>query len=158
MPKTSAGLLMYRMREGALEVLLAHPGGPFFRNKDDGAWTLPKGEVEPDEAPLDCARREFLEETGIVAEPPFIALGEVKQKGGKRVLAWAFRGEYDAVTPPPSNTFELEWPPRSGRRATFPEIDQLVFFDLPRAHVKMNAAQLALIDRLSAALEAQSDK
>lgn len=156
MAKNSAGLLMYRVREGALEVLLAHPGGPFFRNKDEGAWTLPKGEVEPDEAPFDCALREFQEETGIVPTPPFIALGEVRQKSGKRVLAWAFAGAYDAVAPPPSNTFELEWPPRSGRRVSFPEIDQLVFFDLSAARAKINAAQVVLLERL--ALAVQSDK
>ena len=158
MAKTSAGLLMYRVQDGGLEVLLAHPGGPFFRNKDDGAWTLPKGELEPDEAPLDCARREFLEETGVLAEPPFLALGEVRQKGGKTVIAWAFEGVYDAIAPPPSNTFELEWPPRSGRRMTFPEIDRLVFFGLSRAREKINPAQAALLDRLEAALSGQSDK
>jgi predicted NUDIX family NTP pyrophosphohydrolase len=158
MAKTSAGLLMYRVQDGGLEVLLAHPGGPFFRNKDDGAWTLPKGELEPDEAPLDCARREFLEETGVLAEPPFLALGEVRQKGGKTVIAWAFEGVYDAIAPPPSNTFELEWPPRSGRRMAFPEIDRLVFFGLSRAREKINPAQAVLLDRLEAALSGQSDK
>lgn len=152
MAKVSAGLLMYRVRAGALEVLLAHPGGPFFRNKDEGAWTLPKGEVEEGEEPLACARREFQEETGIVAEPPFVSLGEVRQKAGKRVFAWAFQGEYDAVEPPPSNTFELEWPPKSGKRVKFPEIDRLAFFGIEAAKGKINQAQTALIERLAASL------
>ena len=149
----SAGLLMFRFVEGALEVLLAHPGGPFFRNKDLGSWTLPKGLVEPGEDPLACARREFHEETGIVpAASGYLALGEIKQRGGKRVHAWAFEGAWDGAGPPPSNTFELEWPPKSGRRATFPEIDQLAFFDLPSARAKILAAQAEFIDRLLSAL------
>ena len=149
----SAGLLMYRVVDGALEVLLAHPGGPFFRNKDLGAWTLPKGLIEPSEDPLACARREFQEETGIVpAASAYLALGEIKQRGGKRVTAWAFEGTYDGAGPPASNTFELEWPPKSGRRATFPEIDRLAFFDLSTARTKIVAAQAELLDRLVAAL------
>ena len=149
MAKVSAGLLMYRRREGALEVLLAHPGGPFFRNKDAGAWTLPKGEVEEGEQALACALREFREETGIpVATTELLTLGEIRQRGGKRVLAWAFEGEWDGSGPPPSNTFEIEWPPRSGKRASFPEIDRLAFFPLAEARTKILAAQAELLDRL----------
>jgi predicted NUDIX family NTP pyrophosphohydrolase len=153
--KTSAGLLMYRhdLATGAVSVLLAHPGGPFFRNKDDGAWTLPKGELEGDEEALACALREFREETGIAPRgAALIALGEVRQKGGKRVLAWAFEapaGELDLSALPASNTFELEWPPRSGKRQSFPEIDKLGLFPLAAARVKILPAQAAFLDRLS---------
>lgn len=153
MPQVSAGLLMFRVVEGALEVLLAHPGGPYFRNKDFGAWTLPKGLVEPGEEPIACALREFREETGI--EPTaasYLPLGEVRLKSGKRVHAWAFEGDWHGEGPPPSNTFEVEWPPKSGRMATFPEIDRMAFFDLDTARAKILAAQAPLIDRLEAAL------
>jgi predicted NUDIX family NTP pyrophosphohydrolase len=154
MSKESAGLLLYRLREGALEVLLAHPGGPYFRNKDEGAWTLPKGERENDEEPLACALREFREETGIVLDDalPIIPLGEIKQRAGKRVFGFACEGDFAGEGPPESNTFEIKWPPRSGLRATFPEIDQLTFFDLPRARTKLLAAQLPFLDRLLSAL------
>ena len=146
---------MYRLREGELEVMLAHPGGPFFRNKDDGAWTLPKGELAEGEDPLVCARREFLEETGLdPGQATLRPLGEIKQRGGKRVLAWAFEAASDLtlLNPPPSNTFELEWPPRSGRRASFPEVDQVAFFSIAQARVKLLAAQAELLDRLLANL------
>lgn len=147
--KVSAGLLMYRVGANGLEVLLAHPGGPFFRNKDDGAWTLPKGEVAEGEEPLACARREFREETGIEpGEGPFLPLGEIKQRGGKRVYAWAFMGDYRGEGPPPSNAFELEWPPRSGRRESFPEIDRLELFTLAEARRKILPAQVELLERL----------
>jgi len=155
---TSAGLLMFRRPAGAdsLVVLLAHPGGPFFRNKDAGAWSIPKGELEASEDALACARREFREETGIEpGEAVLFALGEVRQKGGKRVLAWAFEappGELDLTVLPASNTFELEWPPKSGKRQTFPEIDKLAFFTLEEAHVKILSAQSELLDRLAALL------
>lgn len=149
--KKSAGLLMYRRAAGRLQVLLAHPGGPFWRGKDDGAWTLPKGEYEPPEEPLDAARREFAEETGFVASPPFLALGEVAQKSGKRVLAWAFAGEADPAQLR-CNTFEMEWPPRSGRRQSYPEIDRVEWFALDDARRKIIAAQLPLLERLEAAL------
>jgi predicted NUDIX family NTP pyrophosphohydrolase len=154
MSATSAGVLLYRVREGALEVLLAHPGGPYFRNKDLGAWTLPKGELEGDEPPLVCALREFREETGIALDEAgqLIALGEVKQRGGKRVFAFACEGDFHADRPPPSNTFEIEWPPHSNKRASFPEIDRLEFFDLPAARLKILDAQSAFLDRLLAAL------
>ncbi|MDB4990288.1 MAG: hydrolase [Myxococcaceae bacterium] len=159
--KTSAGLLMYRLREAELQVLLAHPGGPYFRNKDEGAWTIPKGELAENEAAEACAVREFREETGIdAAGSELYALGEIKQRGGKRVLAWAVSARADLVLldPPPSNTFELEWPPRSGKRASFPEIDRLAFFPLPLARQKILTAQAELIDRLIALLNTQTDK
>ncbi|MDB4972640.1 MAG: hydrolase [Myxococcaceae bacterium] len=153
--KTSAGLLVYRTRDDVLQVLLAHPGGPFFRNKDEGAWTLPKGELVEGEDPRACAVRELREETGVdAAAAELIALGEVKQKGGKRVLAWASAASEDLtlVDPPPSNTFELEWPPRSGKRVSFPEIDRAQFFALDEARRKILPAQAELLDRLELAL------
>src|SRR5205814_1975328 len=119
MPRVSAGLLMYRICDGSLQVLLAHPGGPFFKNKDEGAWSIPKGEVEPDEDLLKTAQREFEEETGVVPTAPFIALSPITQKGGKLVHAWAFEGNCDpgAIV---SNTFMMEWPPKSKRQMEFP--------------------------------------
>jgi predicted NUDIX family NTP pyrophosphohydrolase len=145
---------MYRVREGALEVLLVHPGGPLWAKKDLGAWSIPKGEVDPGEELLLAARRELREELGVEAEGPFLALGSVTQKGGKRVHAWAFAGDCDpgAVR---SNTLEMEWPPRSGRRATFPEVDRAEFFGLAAARAKLNPAQAALLDRLAAELAKQ---
>jgi predicted NUDIX family NTP pyrophosphohydrolase len=150
--KKSAGLLMYRRAPGGvLEVLLAHPGGPFWLNRDEGAWTLPKGEYEEPEEPLDAARREFAEETGLEPSPPFVPLGEVRQKSGKRIRAWAFEGAFD-----PSqlrcNTFEIEWPPRSGRMQKFPEIDRVEWFTAQEARRKINEAQATLLDRLEQAL------
>lgn len=148
----SAGLLMYRRQStGALQVLLAHPGGPFWRGKDDGAWTLPKGEYEAPEQPLDAARREFTEETGFEASGPFLPLGEVVQRSGKRIAAWAFAGECDPAQLR-CNTFEIEWPPRSGRRQSFPEIDRVEWFGLEEARRKMNPAQAVLLDRLEGAV------
>jgi predicted NUDIX family NTP pyrophosphohydrolase len=149
--KRSAGLLMYRRRDGELQVLLAHPGGPFFRNKDEGAWTLPKGEYEDPESPLDAAQREFVEETGFAAVPPFIPLGEVVQKSGKRIQAWAFAGECDPAGLQ-CNDFEIEWPPRSGRRQSYPEIDRVEWYGMAEARRKVNPAQRMLLDRLEAAL------
>ena len=153
--KKSAGLLMYRRAGGKLQVLLAHPGGPFWRAKDDGAWTLPKGEYEAPEEPLDAARREFTEETGFEASPAFLPLGEVVQKSGKRILAWAFAGEFDPARQR-CNTFEMEWPPRSGRRQSYPEIDRVAWFTLEDARRKMNAAQVPLLERLEDALNASA--
>jgi predicted NUDIX family NTP pyrophosphohydrolase len=153
MPKVSAGLLMFR-RLGGLELFLVHPGGPFFRNKDDGAWSIPKGELEEDDEPLRRARLEFQEETGFEApEEGLLELGEIRQKGGKRVIAWAFEGDLDpgAIR---SNTFELEWPPRSGRRRAFPEIDRADFFSPEIARRKLNPAQAELVTRLEQELEA----
>ena len=145
-PKQSAGLLMYRHR-GALEVLLVHPGGPFWRDRDAGAWTLPKGEFTGGESALDAARREFVEETGVTPEGPFLALTPVRQKAGKLVHAWAFRGDCDPgkLT---SNSFTMEWPPRSGKLASFPEVDRAEFFTIPAAQGKINPAQLALLAEL----------
>ena len=142
---------MYRRCGGALEVLLVHPGGPFWARKDAGAWTVPKGECEEGEDPLATAKREFVEETGFEPGEPFIALSPVRQAGGKTVVAWAFEGDCDA-TRIVSNTYEMEWPPRSGRRATFPEVDRAGWFDVETAKVKINAGQVPLLDELAAAL------
>ena len=148
--KKSAGLLMYRRTAaGTLEVLLAHPGGPYWKAKDEGAWTLPKGEYEATEEALAAARREFAEETGFEAVPPFLPLGEIVQKSGKRITAWAFAGDCDPSRLV-SNEFEIEWPPRSGRKQSYPEIDRVAWFGLDEARRKMNAAQGALLDRLAA--------
>lgn len=149
--KTSAGLLMFRNNERGLEVLLVHPGGPFFRNKESGAWTLPKGEAAEGEDLQVRARLEFEEELGI--EPPgseWIALGSVKQKGGKTVHAWAIEGELPAGFVVASNTFAMEWPPRSGRTQEFPEIDRAEFFPIEVAKEKINEAQVEFLDRLVA--------
>ena len=142
---------MYRIR-GGVEVLLAHPGGPLFATKDDGHWTIPKGEYAEGEDALAAAQREFTEETGLVAREPFIRLGEIKQKGGKHVRAWAFAGDCDP-TAIVSNTFELEWPPRSGRMQAFPEVDRCVFFRLHDARRKIKATQIPLLDALQAHVE-----
>ncbi|MDB5896861.1 MAG: hypothetical protein JWP41_463 [Ramlibacter sp.] len=148
MPILSAGLLMYRRRQGGpVEVLLAHPGGPFWSRRDQASWTLPKGEIAPAEDPLDAARREFEEETGFASTPPFHLLGELRQKSGKRITAWAFEGDADPAGLK-SNTFEMEWPPRSGRRQAFPEIDRLAWFELPQARDKLIAGQVPFVDRL----------
>ncbi len=151
MAKRSAGILIYRGERASLEVLLVHPGGPFFKNKDDGAWSIPKGEIEAGEEPLAAARREMAEETGIAVEGPFLDLGLVTQRGGKVVLAFACAGDFDSAAIR-SNDFEIEWPPRSGRRARFPEIDQARYFDLEQAKLKINPAQAAFLDRLERAL------
>jgi predicted NUDIX family NTP pyrophosphohydrolase len=149
----SAGLLMYRQREdGELEVLLAHPGGPFFAKKDAGAWTIPKGEIADGEEELSCARREFFEETGM--QPPaagYLELGTVQQAGGKLVRAWAFEGDWGARELLCSSSFELEWPPRTGRIQRFPEIDRAVTFTLHEAREKLNPAQVEFLNRLVAA-------
>ena len=145
--RISAGLLMYRQTDGNLQVLLAHPGGPFFQNKDEGAWSIPKGEIEPDEDLLEAAKREFTEEIGVTPAGPFIPLAQVKQKGGKVVHAWAFKGDCDP-TAIVSNTFTIEWPPKSGQQKEFSEIDRAEFFDLDTARRKINAAQMSLIDEL----------
>ena len=148
MPRISAGLLMYRIRRETVQVLLAHPGGPLFRSKDDGAWSIPKGEAEPGEDLLTAARREFEEETGVRPSGPFIPLKPIKQKGGKIVHAWAFEGDCDPATIK-SNSFTMEWPPRSGRESEFPEIDRAEFFDLETAKTKIKAAQVPLLEELA---------
>ncbi len=149
----SAGVLMFRRRAEGVEVFLVHPGGPFFAGRDGGAWSIPKGEVEPGEDPLEVARREFAEETGQSFEAcargeEMIPLGSVRQRGGKTVHAWAFEGDWPDGAPLRSNRFSLEWPPRSGRLREFPEVDRGEFFPAPRAREKINPAQVALIDRL----------
>jgi predicted NUDIX family NTP pyrophosphohydrolase len=152
--RTSAGLLMFRKSPTGLEVLLAHPGGPYFRNKDEGAWTIPKGEAAKGEELLARARIEFEEELGIAAPAAtnWIELGTVKQKGGKIVHAWAFEGDCPADFVAVSNTFELEWPPRSGQTQQFPEIDRAEFFSIEEAKRKIKEAQITFLDRLVEAL------
>lgn len=146
--RTSVGILLWRTRKGRLEVLLGHPGGPYFAGKDEDHWTVLKGEVEPGEDLLIVARREFAEETGqLPPEGPMIELGDIHQKSGKRVLAWAVEGDLDPETAV-SNSFEMEWPPRSGRMREFPEIDRVAWFDLGEARVKIKAAQRPFLDRL----------
>jgi len=147
MPKESAGLLMFRHRNNELEVLLAHPGGPFWKKKDLGAWSIPKGEIEPAEEPLAAARREFAEELGFSPEGTFIALTPIQQKAGKRVRVWAFEGDCDPSTVK-SNTFQMEWPPHSGRMQEFPEIDRAAFFQLNEARLRINPAQIACLEEL----------
>jgi predicted NUDIX family NTP pyrophosphohydrolase len=152
--RTSAGLLMFRKSPKGLEVLLAHPGGPYFRNKDEGAWTIPKGEAAEGEELLSRARIEFEEELGMPAPAAanWIELGTVTQKGGKIVHAWAFEGDCPADFVAVSNTFELEWPPRSGRMQQFPEIDRAGFFPIAEAKRKLKEAQIPFLDRLVEAL------
>lgn len=154
MSRISAGLLMYRIRDEALQVLLAHPGGPFFSNKDEGSWSIPKGEPDADEDLLVTAQREFEEETGLKPAGPFIPLHPIQQKGGKVVHAWAFEGDCDPSSLK-SNTFAMEWPPKSGRQMEFPEIDRAEFFDLAAARKKVKAGQEALIDELVEILESK---
>lgn len=154
--RISAGLLMYRVREGHLEVFLAHPGGPIFRHKDRGHWTIPKGEVQPGEDLLHTARREFQEEVGLEACGEFLPLGWIRQKGGKIVHGWAFAGEWDAARKHVCTTFSMEWPFGSGRRQHFPEIDRVGFFALPEAQEKLKDTQRPFLDRLVAALQTQA--
>ncbi|HUJ01666.1 MAG TPA: NUDIX domain-containing protein [Usitatibacter sp.] len=151
MPRSrrSAGILLHRRREGRLEVLLVHPGGPFWKNRDAGAWTIPKGEHADDEDPLDAARREFAEETGFPIEGPFTALAPVRQASGKLVRAWAVEGDCDPSRLR-SNTFTVEWPPRSGRIAEFPEVDRAAWFALDEARRRILPAQVPFLDQLAA--------
>ena len=149
MAKTSAGLLLFREASGGLEVLLVHPGGPFWSRKDDGAWSLPKGEFEEGEDPLAAARREFEEETGTAADGEAIPLGSLRQPGGKTVHAWAVRGDFDPDLLR-SNTFLLEWPPKSGRMREFPEVDRAGWFPLETARRKILKGQAGFLDRLEA--------
>jgi predicted NUDIX family NTP pyrophosphohydrolase len=144
---------MFRKGGDELEVLLVHPGGPYFQNRDDGAWTIPKGEATEGEDLRHRARIECEEELGITPGEEWIDLGTVKQKGGKTVHAWAFAGDLEPDFKPASNSFEMEWPPRSGRTQQFPEIDEASFFPLELARSKINQAQTVLLDRLRDALE-----
>ena len=148
MPKKSAGLLVYRVIQTKIELLLVHPGGPFWRNRDDGAWTIPKGEFTDEEEPLAAAKREFEEELG--PKPPegeYLPLKPIKQKNGKVVHAWAVEGDFNPATIN-SNTFEMEWPPKSGRRQSFPEVDRAQWFSPDVAKQKMLSGQAALVDEL----------
>ncbi|MCK1282327.1 NUDIX domain-containing protein [Bradyrhizobium sp. 44] len=147
MPSKSAGIVAYRKR-GEIEVLLVHPGGPFWRNKDLGAWSIPKGEYADEEDAETTARREFAEELGLELSVLLTSLGQVKQRGGKAVTAFAAEFDLD-VRSIRSNTFEMEWPPRSGKRQTFPEVDRAEWFTLEEAHEKINAGQRPLLERLA---------
>ena len=151
--RRSAGLLLYRRSASlALEVFLAHPGGPYFAHKNEGCWTIPKGVPEPDEPLIDAAKREFAEETSLPApDGPYLELGDIIQKGGKVVHAWACPGEADPALVR-SNTCTVEWPPKSGRMLEVPEVDRCAWFDLPTARLHIKATQIPLLDRLEAAL------
>lgn len=151
MGKRSAGLLMYRRGVAGLAVLLVHPGGPFWAKKDLGAWSIPKGEYATDEEPLAAAQREFTEETGAQPSGEFVPLGEVKQPGGKHVSAWAIEGDFDPAMLA-SDSFEMEWPPRSGRKRSFPEVDRAEWFSLDEARGKILTGQRPFIDRLEQVL------
>jgi len=148
--KTSAGLLLFRRRKD-VEVLLAHPGGPYWQGKDEDAWTVPKGEIEHGEDELTAARREFAEETGYRSDGPVLSLGSVCQPGGKLVHVWAVDDDWDP-TQLMSNSFSMDWPPRSGRARLFPEIDRAAWFGLDEARRKILKGQVAFLDRLKAAL------
>lgn len=151
-PKVSAGLLLYRMRNGAPEIFLAHPGGPFFARKDNGHWTIPKGEPDEGEDLLAAAQREFGEETGFIPTGPFVDLGTILQKGGKTVHAWACEGDMPEGHAHSCNTFTTEWPIGSGKFQAFPEIDKVCFFPIPEARLKLKETQIPFLDRLVALL------
>jgi predicted NUDIX family NTP pyrophosphohydrolase len=146
--KISAGLLMYRHKSRRLEFLLVHPGGPLYAKRDEGVWSIPKGEVEPGNDEFSTAKREFEEETGLTPRGDFLFVGEIKQKGGKIVRAWAFEGDCDPALIR-SNTFRMEWPPHSGRIQEFPEVDRGAFFELEEAKRKINPAQVGLLLELA---------
>ena len=152
MGEQSAGILAYRRTGTGIEVLLVHPGGPFWATKDAGAWSIPKGLFQPDEDPLEAARREFTEETGVALEGEFLPLGSARQPSGKTIHAWATEADID-VSKLVSNTFEMEWPPRSGKRQEFPEVDKGGWFPLAIANEKILKGQKELLDRLSSRLE-----
>ena len=146
--RASAGILVYRRREGRVEVLLVHPGGPFWKHKDAGAWSIPKGEFDAQEDALVAARREFAEETGVAIDGGFVELPACRLRGGKVVRAWAVEADLD-VAAMRSNTFDLEWPPRSGRMQSFPEVDRYGYFTLDEAAEKINAGQRPLLEALA---------
>jgi predicted NUDIX family NTP pyrophosphohydrolase len=154
MPRQSAGLLMYRVRGGRLEVLLVHPGGPFWARKDWAAWSIPKGEYGEGEDPLAAAKREFVEETGFAWAEPLIPLPAARQPSGKRIAAWALGGDCDPARLV-SNTFEVEWPPRSGRTQSFPEVDRAAWFDIGEARRRIVKGQVVLLDDLRVAVDAK---
>ena len=155
-PNVSAGLLLFRRSgDGALEMFLAHPGGPFWAHRDDGAWTIPKGALNADEPLLDAARREFEEETGLRPTGPFLPLGSIRQKAGKTVHAWAWEGDADPARVT-SNTMRTEWPRGSGQWLTFPEVDRCAWFDPATARAKLNAAQAEFVERLEAVLRGEA--
>jgi len=143
---------MFRRHRHRVEVFIARPGGPWFPNRERDIWTIPKGEVEPGEEKLDAAIREFREEVGLTASPPYIELGWIRQKGGKTIFAWAFEGDFDESKPIRSNMVEIEWPPGSGRRKRWPEIVQAKFYGIDEAREHLKQAQHPLLDRLNAAL------
>jgi predicted NUDIX family NTP pyrophosphohydrolase len=155
--KQSAGVLLYRRTNNTIEVFLVHPGGPFWKNRDDGVWTIPKGEFSNEEPALDAAVREFREETGHALKGPFKPLSPIRQKGGKRVYAWATPGDLDPETIV-SNTFELEWPRRSGNQQTFPEVDKGGWFSLADARHIINPAQIALLEELEETVTGKDGK
>jgi predicted NUDIX family NTP pyrophosphohydrolase len=148
MARAAAGLLLFRRKSDGIEVLLVHPGGPLWMRKDDGAWSIPKGEIEVGEAPLRAAQREFEEELGSPVSGEFIPLTQIRQASGKLVHAWAIEADFDPSTLK-SGTFSMEWPPRSGRHQHFPEVDRAEWFSLGEARRKINKAQIALLDQLS---------
>lgn len=156
MALNSAGILMYRIKNGKPEVFLVHPGGPFFAKKDKGAWTIPKGLPEQNEGLQAAAIREFIEETGIEVQEPLFELGTIVQKGGKIVHAWAAAGELPKNYELISNLFELEWPPRSGKKQQFPEVDKGDFFSIEKARDLINPAQAEFLDRLVEVLDRKS--
>jgi predicted NUDIX family NTP pyrophosphohydrolase len=151
MPKLSAGILLFRRRPAGVEVMLVHPGGPFWAKKDSGAWSIPKGLTDEGEDLLAAAKREFLEETGVAIEGAFLDLGAQKQPGGKTVRAWACEGDFDPSSLK-SNTFTLEWPPRSGRTAEFPEVDRAAWYSIDEAFMKINKGQKPIIAALEASI------
>lgn len=151
----SSGLLMFRIQDGFLQIFLAHPGGPFYRNRDAGHWTIPKGELAAGESPFNAAIREFEEETGLQPHEPFIDLGSIRQKGGKIVYCWAFEGNTNPLCSIRSNHFEMEWPPHSGHLQSFPEIDRMEFFGLAEGREKLMEVQWPFVERLIANLESK---
>ncbi|HMA85707.1 MAG TPA: NUDIX domain-containing protein [Desulfosalsimonadaceae bacterium] len=156
MTKKSAGIFMYRFREMKLQVFLVHPGGPFWSRKDKAAWSIPKGEFDDLEAPLEAAKREFQEETGMPVTGDFINLGEIKQPGRKIIYVWAVEGDCDPAAIK-SNTFEMQWPPNSGKYKSFPEVDRAGWFSLGAAREKLHKGQVVLIDRLAEKLGVDLD-